>query len=97
MAPNFKGYDIQSFSKVDDDKPERYIEVKALRDDWGEVGVGLTKSEFNEATLKGERYWLYVVENAGGPGCNHLSHPKSRSPCDSLFFDGGWKGISNSD
>lgn len=42
----------------------RYIEVKGLKDRWQGWGIGLTPSEMKAARNLGDRYFLYVVEQA---------------------------------
>lgn len=57
VSLEFRGYDI--YSQATDEV--RYIEVKAF----AETGaVQMTENEWFMAQKLGERYWLYVVENA---------------------------------
>lgn len=52
------GYDILSFN---DDKSERYIEVKATRAKTGTANFFLTLNELNTAKEKQENYFIYMV------------------------------------
>lgn len=52
------GYDILSFN---DDKTERYIEVKATRAKPGTANFFLTLNELNTAKEKQENYYIYMV------------------------------------
>lgn len=52
------GYDIFSFN---DDKTERYIEVKATRAKAGEANFFLTQNEYNTAKEKQGNYYVYMV------------------------------------
>jgi uncharacterized protein DUF3883 len=63
MPHNHPGWDIES---QDDDatEVERYIEVKAVRRAWSGYGVGMTDTQYENARQLGDRYWLYIVENA---------------------------------
>lgn len=52
------GYDILSYN---DDKSERYIEVKATRAKAGNTNFYLTQNEYNTAKEKGKDYYVYMV------------------------------------
>lgn len=52
------GYDIVSFNSGDSPEPDRFIEVKAV----SSPGFFWSKNEFEIARLKGEMYYLYLVE-----------------------------------
>lgn len=52
------GYDIVSFSSYNSKEPDRFIEVKAVSNS----GFFWSKNEFNIAKLKGDMYYLYLVE-----------------------------------
>jgi len=60
MPKNNPGYDIEY---CEEGKSIEYIEVKGIEGEWNETGVGLTARQYEEARLKKEAYWLYVVEN----------------------------------
>lgn len=52
------GYDIVSFNSPSSQMPDRFIEVKAVSSD----GFYWSKNEYEVAKLKGEEYYLYLVE-----------------------------------
>jgi hypothetical protein len=52
------GYDIVSFDTDKSTEPDRFIEVKAASD----AGFFWSKNEYETAKLKGESYYLYLVE-----------------------------------
>lgn len=56
------GYDVESRNHTAD--VERFIEVKSCPGDWDRHGVALTKTQFEMAVEKGNKFWLYVVERA---------------------------------
>lgn len=52
------GYDIVSFASLQSQEPDRFIEVKAVSD----AGFYWSKKEYEIARLKGDKYYLYLVE-----------------------------------
>ena len=52
------GYDITSFNSNDSLGYDRFIEVKAM----SRIGFYWSQNEFNVAKLKGEKYFLYLVD-----------------------------------
>lgn len=52
------GYDIISFESLQSQEPDRFIEVKAISD----TGFYWSKNEYEIARLKGDKYYLYLVE-----------------------------------
>ena len=52
------GYDIVSFNSQASQNPDRFIEVKAI----SRAGFFWSKNEYQIAKLKGELYYLYLVE-----------------------------------
>lgn len=53
------GYDIASYNKIEDEQPNRFIEVKSY--DGPKGYFYWTKNEYQVAKLKGENYWIYLV------------------------------------
>lgn len=96
MRGNNRGYDITSFSG-DELKIERIIEVKSTSGPWDEQGVGLSKYQYKKAYEEGERFWLYVVEEAGSsnPIVHTIRNPARRVT--EYFYDSGWKAVSRLD
>lgn len=61
--PNNPGFDLyRTESGRKNGKITVWCEVKGLSGKFSRVS--LTKTEFEEARKRGERYWLYIVENA---------------------------------
>lgn len=52
------GYDIVSFNSCESQKADRFIEVKAISN----FGFYWSRNEYEIAKLKGEMYYLYLVE-----------------------------------
>ena len=91
MPPNHPGYDIESADESG--HVVRYIEVKSVSGSWGSDGVGLTATQFAEATTRGESYWLYVVEQADTDDfvIHRIQNPAGRA--NRFFYDHGWREI----
>lgn len=91
MALNHPGFDILSRGEHED----RYIEVKSVSDRWGDDGVALSSTQFDEARTRGAEYWLYVVEFATAE--NFVIHRicDPASSVDQYFFDSGWSALDD--
>ncbi len=90
--PNHPGYDVKSFDPVTEET--RYIEVKALTGNWDATNPArMTKTEFEAAQERREKYWLYIVERV------ESDDPQIYCICDpagnvSYFcFDHGWRHL----
>jgi hypothetical protein len=60
--------------------------------------VGLSAEQFELAAAKGDRYWLYVVENASDPvraRIVKIQNPAGRAS--TFTFDRGWVEIADID
>ncbi len=90
MAHNNPGYDL--ISKGPDGK-EIYIEVKALSGPWNDVGVGLSKEQFEFARSKGQAAWLYVVEDVFGTAKLYRIQDPARRVTH-YHFDNGWRVVA---
>ena len=66
MPHSNPGYDVTSKDVTIGDIV-RYIEVKSISTTWQDAVVQLTGTQFAKAQELRDRYWLYVVENAGSP------------------------------
>jgi hypothetical protein len=97
MAHENPGFDI--ISRDDAGRILRHVEVKSTASSWDDMGVGLTRTQFEFGQLHRETFWLYVVEHA-------LDHSRARvmrladpiGRADEFRFDGGWSAVSeNSD
>ena len=89
MSQTHEGYDIEL--RNSSGEVERYIEVKATGKSWGDRGVTLSEPQLRDARRFKEKYWLYVVENAGQPDCKLFRIQDPASKIDNYVFDGGWK------
>ncbi|MCW1886729.1 DUF3883 domain-containing protein [Luteolibacter flavescens] len=91
MAHANPGYDVESRRGRNPD-PERYIEVKGINGDWGQNGVPLSSIQFDRARKEGDKFWLYVVENAGDPEkvrIHMIQNPAGKAT--QFRFDHGWR------
>ena len=94
-SKNNKGFDLISVSKSNP-QDVRLIEVKSCAGYWPEMGVGLSRAQFEFAILEGFQSWLYVVENALGKDQDKRLH-RIQDPWDkirSVYFDPGWRDIA---
>jgi hypothetical protein len=90
-----EGYDIESRNLAGE--IERYIEVKAIGASWGQLGVTLSQPQFTTAQQLKDRYWLYVVENAGTPSqvIHRIQNPALEVK--SFAYDHGWKVLAEAE
>jgi len=88
MPPKHKGYDIESISG--EGEIERYIEVKSLSGAWNGADAGLTRPQFDRATLERDRYWLYVVERAPEDDFRIYCIQDPAGKANRFMFDPGW-------
>ena len=92
---NNKGFDLISVSNSNP-QDVRLIEVKSCAGYWPELGVGLSRAQFEFAMREGFQSWLYVVENALGEDQDKRLH-RIQDPWDkikSVYFDPGWRDIA---
>jgi hypothetical protein len=91
--PHFNpGFDIRS---IDGEGNARYIEVKALSGLWdGQNPAQMTHTEFEEARVKGDDYWLYVVELATSeePQLHRIHNPVKW--VQRYLLDHGWQPLA---
>ena len=89
---NHEGYDIESEGSQD----KRYIEVKSIRQNWTQLGVGVTKAQKEAAERFGRSWWLYVVEYAGDSSKAIIHEIKNPFMQASEYrFDDGWREIAD--
>ena len=96
MPAGNKGFDLIETDA--NDEPERWIEVKAMKDCLENRPVGLSNVQFEFARQHGEQYWLYVVEYAGDPARARIikiQNPAGRTG--TFTFDKGWISIADVD
>ncbi|MGZ0710104.1 sacsin N-terminal ATP-binding-like domain-containing protein [Coraliomargarita sp. W4R53] len=100
-----KGFDVISKKgRVID----RYIEVKGIDGSWGTNGVPLSNSQLftflepesqdnPSSPLIGDKFWLYVVENALDPEKVHIHMIQNPAQKATQYrFDSGWKAAGES-
>lgn len=92
MPPNHPGYDVES--RDDSGMVERYIEVKSLAGEWGGLGAGLTRTQFERGRKLGERYWLYVVEYADQENVRIVRIQDPARRVGEFFYDDGWRDLA---
>lgn len=75
--PNNPGFDLYQTDRRG--RITCWCEVKGLSGKFSRVS--LTKTEFEEARKRGERYWLYIVENVGRgkPNLIRIKDPAGKS------------------
>jgi uncharacterized protein DUF3883 len=92
MPPRHPGYDIES--KDPDGSIARFIEVKASSGVWGDRGVEVHRKQFDVARTKGEKYWLYVVEQADTDDYHIYAIQNPEDKVDDFIFDYGWRDVA---
>lgn len=92
---NHKGFDLMSISDSNPDD-RRLIEVKSCSGYWPDLGVGLTRAQFEVSIVEGYQSWLYVVENVMEPDAFKRLH-RIQNPwgnISSVYFDSGWRDLA---
>ncbi len=92
---NHEGFDLMSISESNP-SDIRYIEVKSCSGYWPDLGVGLSRKQFETAILEGFQSWLYVVENVMESDSMKRLH-RIQNPWEnirSVYFDPGWRDIA---
>jgi hypothetical protein len=70
-----------------------WVEVKAMTGAFTSRPVGMSRPQFDTARLRGESYWLYVVELAGkAPRLIRIKDPAGRAK--TFTFDHGWVAVA---
>lgn len=57
-----EGYDIASYNEIEDEQPNRFIEVKSYNGP--KAYFYWSRNEYHVAKLKGNNYWLYLVNRS---------------------------------
>ena len=89
---NNPGFDLYQVDA--NDIKIRWCEVKAMSGAFDSHPVGMSKRQFEEAQLRGEAYWLYVVEDAAtdAPRIVPIRDPAGQAR--TFTFDNGWRDIA---
>ena len=91
MPQTHEGYDVESSNPTG--QIERYIEVKSIGAHWGELGVTLSRAQFEKATRLKEKYWLYVVEvRSDGHRLYRIQDPALKVK--NFAYDQGWRALA---
>jgi len=93
---NNAGYDLED--PAAGNSPHRWIEVKAMTGLLRDRSVGLSRTQFDYARLRGPAYWLYIVERAGTKGSEkvwRIQDPAGKAK--TFTFDHGWLEIADGD
>ncbi len=92
------GVNNPGFDLVEKDAADRglkWIEVKAISGPFSEDGwVALSRTQFDTAQLRGEDYWLYVVEHTGTPDPNIIRIQDPAGQAKAFVFDHGWRALA---
>ncbi|MEU4515117.1 DUF3883 domain-containing protein [Nonomuraea wenchangensis] len=92
MPHNNPGFDVLSHD--DSGRILRHIEVKSTTDAWDEMGVGLSRTQFQFGQQHSETFWLYVVEYAlddARARIARIADPAGRT--EEFRFDSGWAAL----
>jgi hypothetical protein len=92
MPANYPGYDIESQGQ--DAVVLRFIEVKSVPGDWNRRGVGLSREQFDRGSELGDKFWLYVVENAEEEHFHIYRIQNPAQKANQFFYDDGWTNLS---
>jgi hypothetical protein len=77
------------------DEPERWIEVKAMKEALEDRPVGISSAQFEFARQHGEQFWLYVVERANDPDRARIIKIKDPvGKAGTFTFDKGWSSVA---
>ena len=92
MPHNTTGYDIESRDTTG--AVVRWIEVKSLSGQWNSTYAVLSRSQFEKATVLGESFWLYVVEQAESDNYQIHRIPNPALKASHFMFDDGWRATA---
>jgi hypothetical protein len=87
------GYDI--IARDGTGRILRHIEVKSISGIWDDMGVGLSRTQFDFALQHRDTFWLYVVEFAlddERARVLRIADPAGRA--EEFRFDDGWSSVS---
>ena len=93
MPHDNPGFDV--ISRDESGRILRHIEVKSTSSAWDDMGVGLSRTQFDFAMQHRDTFWLYVVEHAlddERARVLRIADPAGRA--EEFRFDGGWSAVS---
>ncbi|WP_111683338.1 DUF3883 domain-containing protein [Winogradskyella tangerina] len=82
-----EGYDIASYNEIEDEQPNRFIEVKSY--DGPKAYFYWSRNEYQVAKLKGDKYWIYLVNRSKMRNENYQPIMK-QNPFDTILTDNNW-------
>ena len=85
------GFDLV---KVADGQERSWCEVKAMTGSLHDRPVGLSHTQFKCAQERGDAYWLYVVECAGGENARIVRIRDPAGQAKTFTFDKGWLDVA---
>ena len=88
---NNPGFDLV---KIADGQEWSWCEVKAMKASLHDRPVGLSHTQFKCAQERGDAYWLYVVECAGGENARIVRIRDPAGQAKTFIFDKGWLGVA---
>ena len=90
------GYDLRGLDP--DGRPMKFVEVKAMTGTLLDRPVTLSRTQLEYARKHREKYWLYIVENAGNPGqarIVRIHNPYGKAK--TFTFDRGWAAVADAE
>ena len=89
------GFDL--WAAGPDEQPTRWCEVKAMTGCLADRPVGLSRTQFDCATERGDAYWLYVVERAGTDSARLVRIQDPAGKARTFTLDHGWLDVAEVD
>ncbi len=91
-STNNPGYDL--YQADQSGTTTAWCEVKAMRGTFNNRPATITNRQFEEAQLRGNAYWLYVVENAASDNPTLVKIQDPAGHASAFTFDKGWLEIA---
>lgn len=89
---NNPGFDL--FEKDNENVRVKWVEVKSMRGSLENRPATLTRTQFEFAQKKQDAFWLYVVENVGGPDAKVIRIQNPAGKAKTFTFDRGWRNAT---
>jgi len=87
------GFDLVELD--DDERPVRWVEVKAMTGTLDDHPVGVSRTQFEHATLRRVAFWLYVVERAADDAEARIVRIQDPAwQAQTFTFDLGWRAVA---
>jgi hypothetical protein len=72
----------------------QWCEVKSMTGSLFDRPVGISRTQFDYARIKGSNYWLYVVEHTGTPDAHIVRIQDPAGKAATFTFDRGWLAVA---